>query len=148
MICPHCEHDNDSSAVNCAGCGAELAKRVPDKDGVFYCYRHRTVETRLRCGRCGRPICTRCAMLGHAGPRCPECGKANIPIRTRAIGFEVGRTFKNIYRGPRSMFAWIITAVLVFTVFRACSAVRRNQQRPPIEPEHRQDAFGEPDGTN
>ena len=148
MTCPNCEHDNDSSAVSCSECGTELAKRVPDKDGVFYCYRHRTAETRLRCGRCGRPICTRCAVIGPEGPRCPDCGKAKIPIRTRAIGFEMGRTLRNVYRGPRSIFAWIITAVLALTVFRACNAFRSNQQRPPAEPELSQDAFTDRDDTD
>ena len=46
------------------------------------------------------------------------------------------------------MFAWIITAVLLWTVFRACNAVRGSQQLPPVEPELSQDAFGEPDDAN
>ena len=32
-------------------------------------------ETYISCGRCDRPICTTCAMLGPVGARCKECGK-------------------------------------------------------------------------
>lgn len=42
-------------------------------EGPFYCYRHPDRETYLRCGRCGRPICTECAVLTPTGYRCPEC---------------------------------------------------------------------------
>jgi hypothetical protein len=43
-------------------------------DGVLYCYRHPDRQTYIRCGRCDRPICTRCAMQGPVGFRCRECG--------------------------------------------------------------------------
>jgi hypothetical protein len=41
----------------------------------LHCYRHPDRETRVRCGRCDRPICTRCAMQGPVGFRCRDCGK-------------------------------------------------------------------------
>ena len=37
------------------------------------CYKHPKEETRLSCGRCERPICTRCSIVGPAGVRCREC---------------------------------------------------------------------------
>ncbi len=37
------------------------------------CYRHPTVETGLRCNRCGRYICSRCAVRTPVGYRCPDC---------------------------------------------------------------------------
>lgn len=37
------------------------------------CYRHPKVETAVSCGKCDRPICTRCMIPGPAGMRCPEC---------------------------------------------------------------------------
>jgi len=40
---------------------------------VLYCANHPTVETRLRCNRCGKPICTRCAIQTPVGYRCKEC---------------------------------------------------------------------------
>jgi hypothetical protein len=50
----------------------------PADDGRMFCYRHPDRETWVRCGRCDRPICTRCAMQGPVGMRCRDCGK---PVR-------------------------------------------------------------------
>ncbi|MFN8454460.1 MAG: tetratricopeptide repeat protein [Anaerolineae bacterium] len=41
--------------------------------GVSYCYRHPQTETSLRCNRCNRPICPKCARRTPVGFRCPEC---------------------------------------------------------------------------
>lgn len=47
----------------------------------LFCYRHPTTETWLRCGRCDRPICTKCSVQGPVGSRCRECGRvANDPL--------------------------------------------------------------------
>ena len=52
-------------------------------DGQMFCYRHPATETWLRCGRCDRPICNKCAVQGPVGSRCRECGKiANDPLTT------------------------------------------------------------------
>ena len=37
------------------------------------CYRHPKIPTSLRCNRCGRPICPKCAVRTPVGFRCPEC---------------------------------------------------------------------------
>jgi hypothetical protein len=42
-------------------------------DAELFCYRHPEVETTLRCSRCERPICSRCAIRTPTGYRCPEC---------------------------------------------------------------------------
>jgi hypothetical protein len=41
---------------------------------ALYCYRHPDRETYVSCGRCERPICSTCSMLGPVGLRCRECG--------------------------------------------------------------------------
>lgn len=38
-----------------------------------YCYGHPDTPTRLRCSRCDRPICGRCAIPASVGQHCPEC---------------------------------------------------------------------------
>jgi tetratricopeptide (TPR) repeat protein len=43
------------------------------EDEVLYCANHPTVETMLRCNRCGKPICTRCVVRTPVGYRCQEC---------------------------------------------------------------------------
>lgn len=51
------------------------ASQVDAAEGGLSCYRHPDRETWIRCGRCDRPICTRCAMQGPVGMRCRDCGK-------------------------------------------------------------------------
>ena len=38
-----------------------------------YCTNHPTVETSLRCSRCDKFICAKCAIKSPVGYRCPEC---------------------------------------------------------------------------
>ena len=46
---------------------------LPFDDNALFCANHPTVETMLRCNRCGKPICTRCAVQTPVGYRCKEC---------------------------------------------------------------------------
>jgi hypothetical protein len=56
-----------------AAVGSPLPGEVPPDDQVMYCANHPSVETMLRCNRCGKPICTRCAIQTPVGYRCREC---------------------------------------------------------------------------
>ncbi len=47
--------------------------RHEDGVPVFACVVHPDRETTLRCNRCGRPMCTECAVLTDVGYRCREC---------------------------------------------------------------------------
>jgi hypothetical protein len=40
---------------------------------VMYCANHPNVETLLRCNKCGKPICIKCAVQTPVGYRCKEC---------------------------------------------------------------------------
>jgi len=40
---------------------------------TLYCENHPHIETSLRCNRCEKPICTKCAVLTPTGYRCKEC---------------------------------------------------------------------------
>ncbi|MEN6408346.1 MAG: hypothetical protein ABFD44_01375 [Anaerolineaceae bacterium] len=44
-----------------------------DSPAPLFCYNHPQTETNLRCNRCERPICTKCAVLTPTGYRCKEC---------------------------------------------------------------------------
>ena len=56
------------------------------------------VETNLRCGKCGKPICPRCMVQTLVGARCPDCAKLyKLPTYRvspryylRAIGTALG----------------------------------------------------------
>ena len=45
-----------------------------------YCANHPGVETSLRCNKCGKPICARCAIRTPTGYRCPECVRGQQKI--------------------------------------------------------------------
>lgn len=47
---------------------------------VLYCLEHPQVETRLRCSKCGNPICPRCAVQTPVGFRCPQCVRSQQAI--------------------------------------------------------------------
>jgi len=42
----------------------------------MHCINHPTVETYLRCNKCGRPICPKCAVQTPVGYRCKDCVNA------------------------------------------------------------------------
>jgi len=39
------------------------------------CATHPDVETNLRCGKCGKPICPKCMVQTPVGARCRDCAK-------------------------------------------------------------------------
>lgn len=39
------------------------------------CTYHPDVETELRCGKCGKPICPKCMVQTPVGARCSDCGQ-------------------------------------------------------------------------
>jgi hypothetical protein len=45
------------------------------ENGSVRCARHPDVETNLRCGKCGTPICPRCMVQTPVGARCPDCAR-------------------------------------------------------------------------
>ncbi|MDQ4077215.1 MAG: hypothetical protein M3220_13325 [Chloroflexota bacterium] len=49
----------------------DLAARADDE--ILYCTVHPDRETVLRCNRCGRPMCTDCAVRHPVGLRCRNC---------------------------------------------------------------------------
>lgn len=62
--------------------GAVTARVNPEE--VFYCTVHPDRETLLRCNRCGRPMCTDCAVQHPVGLRCRECVN-----QTKAPAYQV-----------------------------------------------------------
>lgn len=45
----------------------------PSPNAPLMCYRHSDIETGLRCAKCNRPICAKCARRTPVGYICPEC---------------------------------------------------------------------------
>ncbi len=59
-------------------------------DEVLYCINHPNVETRLRCSKCGNPICPKCAVQTPVGFRCPQCVRSQQAIFYTATPLDYG----------------------------------------------------------
>jgi hypothetical protein len=59
---------------------------------TLYCANHPNVETVLRCNRCEKPICIKCAVKTPTGYRCKECVKSQMKIFDTAelVDYPVG----------------------------------------------------------
>jgi len=49
------------------------AQHSVDEYEILHCHYHPDRETRLRCNKCGKPICMECAIRTPVGYRCKEC---------------------------------------------------------------------------
>ena len=52
---------------------SETTHSHEESETATVCYRHPDVETSLRCNRCGKLICVKCAERTPVGYRCPDC---------------------------------------------------------------------------
>ena len=67
----------------------------------LYCANHPDVETSLRCNKCEKPICPKCAVATPTGYRCREC------VRGQQKSFETALWYDNV-------LALIIAGVLSY----------------------------------
>jgi hypothetical protein len=120
--------------------GPAPAGEVP-ADDVLYCANHPSVQTMLRCNRCGKPICTRCAVRTPVGYRCRECvGRQQSVFYTGGAGdYAIGGGIALLLGGAASLLmtllgAWFFALILGPTVGIAVAelvrlAVRRRRSR-------------------
>ena len=55
---------------------------------ILFCANHPDTETTLRCNRCEKPICPRCAVQTPTGYRCKECVRGQQRIFDTAIWYD------------------------------------------------------------
>jgi hypothetical protein len=72
-----------------------------------YCANHPTVETSLRCNRCGKPICARCAIRTPTGYRCKECVRGQQKIFVTAVWVDY------LFGGGAAAVLGLIASLLV-----------------------------------
>ena len=108
--------------------------------GPVPCVDHPDVETRLRCSRCGRPICPRCGVRTPVGMRCPDCAGtrsavAANPTRTlTAAGAGLGvATAVGLAWGifPDWQFYWAL--VLGFGTVETMVRLLTKRQGPDLQ---------------
>jgi hypothetical protein len=61
---------------------------MSDSTPTLYCANHPNVETTLRCNRCEKPICSKCAVLTPTGYRCRECVRGQQKLFNTAQWFD------------------------------------------------------------
>ena len=55
---------------------------------IVYCANHPTVETTLRCSRCEKPICPKCAVLTPTGYKCKDCVRSQQKVFDNAEWYD------------------------------------------------------------
>lgn len=113
-----------------------------------YCANHPDVETSLRCNKCGKPICVKCAVRTPTGYRCKECVRSQQRkfetaewydyilgfITTGVLSF-LASLLVGLISAVAGLFAWIIIIIAAPTAGTIIAEVarfvtRRHRARP------------------
>ena len=91
---------------------------MTSQPSTIYCINHPNVETSLRCNRCERPICARCAIQTPTGYRCPDCVRSQQKVFATAIWFDYIAAF--LIAGVLTYIgSLLVPRVGFFTIFLA-----------------------------
>jgi hypothetical protein len=87
-------------------------------EATLYCANHPDTPTSLRCNRCDKPICTKCAVLTPTGYRCNECVRSQQKVFDTAVWYDyifaIGIALVLSYIGSR-----LATRIGFFTILLA-----------------------------
>jgi hypothetical protein len=61
---------------------------TPASTDTLYCANHPNTATSLRCNKCNKPICTKCAVLTPVGYRCRECVRGQQQIFETVVWYD------------------------------------------------------------
>ena len=106
------------------------------------CARHPDVETNLRCGKCGDPICPKCLVQTPVGARCPKCAAVKrLPvysistishIKAVLAGLAVASALGAIWPFiPFGGFVWLIIAAGIGYAIGEIVSISVNKKRGP-----------------
>ena len=77
---------------------------------VTYCENHPHVESTLRCNRCDKPICAKCAVLTETGYRCKEC------VRSQQKTFDTATWIDYLLAVAIALILTYIGSLIVFRI--------------------------------
>lgn len=97
----------EASRQLAAAVGPAPATITPPDDRVLTCANHPTVETALRCNRCDKPICIRCAVRTPVGYRCKAC------VGQQQAVFFTGKPVDYALAGVVSLVLGLIAGLLI-----------------------------------
>ena len=93
-------------------------EKTKTEETVLYCANHPEQETTLRCNRCEKPICAKCAVLTPTGYRCKECVRGQQKIFSTANWYDYPVAL--VLAGALSYLgSQIVSYVGFFTIFLA-----------------------------
>ncbi len=112
---------------------------MTDTPTILYCANHPNIETSLRCNRCEKPICPRCAVSTPTGYRCRECVHGQQKVFETSLWYDFlsasilggGLSFLGSMIVPNFwLFTIILTPVAGVIIAEAVRlAVRRRRSR-------------------
>ena len=79
------------------------------EEATLYCAFHPNTETLLRCNKCERPICPKCAVQTPVGFRCKECVKSQ-----QEVYFNIESKDYPIALGVSFLVAMIATPIISY----------------------------------
>jgi hypothetical protein len=93
---------------------------LPLDDATLFCANHPHTETVLRCNRCSKPICTKCAVSTPVGYRCRECvGQQQAAYYSGGVAdYIIGGLIAMVLGGVASVLmtmmggAWFLSLIL------------------------------------
>lgn len=74
---------------------------------TLYCANHPTRETMLRCNRCEKPICNKCAVHTPTGYRCKEC------VNAQKKKFDTAEWYDYVVGVGGSAFLSLIASLII-----------------------------------
>jgi hypothetical protein len=83
----------------------------PTAGEVLHCANHPETETYLRCNKCEKPICLKCAVLTEVGYRCKECIREQQNVFYNAL--ESDNLIAFAVAAGITAVAWPIVAMLL-----------------------------------
>ena len=89
------------------------------------CANHPGVETSLRCNRCNKPICPRCAVHTPTGYRCRECVRSQQKVFTTAEWYDYlfGSVAGVVLSGLASLLVVLVSGIAGFFAWFVIAAV-------------------------
>jgi hypothetical protein len=83
----------------------------------LHCENHPNVETSLRCNRCAKPICTRCAVRTPVGYRCKECVRSQQRVYYDEFGPAQYAVAAAVALPLSFLAGWLIPQLGWFAIF-------------------------------
>jgi membrane associated rhomboid family serine protease len=93
----------------------------PETSEETYCYLHPDTPTKLRCTRCDRPICGRCAIPASVGQHCPNCVA------------EARRSAPKVRSALRATAPVVMTILIVNVVMWVIQTAAPSEPRTPYD---------------